>query len=57
LTLANARELEFVSKIESVIQTSTKNKFTSPLMFGDIEEGTGYKVMLLHWGDVYNNIS
>jgi hypothetical protein len=26
-------------------------------MFGDIEESTGSKVMLPHWGDIFNKIN
>jgi hypothetical protein len=52
-----ARELDFVSKMESIIHTSTKKEFTQPLTFGDTEASTGSKVVLPHWGDLYRKIS
>jgi hypothetical protein len=52
-----AKQLDFVSKTELVIHTSTKNKFTQPSTFGDTEVSTGSKVMLPHWGDLFNKIN
>jgi hypothetical protein len=50
------RNLDFVSKIELVIHTSTKNHFTQPLAFDDTEVSTRYKLMLPHWGDIFRKI-
>jgi hypothetical protein len=50
------RVFDFVSKTESVIRTSTKKKFTQPPTLVDTEASTGSKVMLPHWGDIFNKI-
>jgi hypothetical protein len=52
-----ARQLDFASKTESVICTSTKKQFIQPSAFSDTEATTGSKVVLPHWGDLYNKIS
>jgi hypothetical protein len=44
-------------KMESVIRTSTKKQFTQPPAFGDTEASTRSKVMLPHWGDIFNKIN
>jgi hypothetical protein len=56
-TLSVARELDFSSKTKYVICMSTKKQFIHPPMFNDTEVTTGYKVVLPHWGDLYNKIS
>ena len=43
--------------MELVIHASTINEFTEPLTFGDTEESTGSKAVLLHWGDLFNRIN
>jgi hypothetical protein len=52
-----ARELDFASKTESVIHTSTKKQFIQASAFSDTEATTGSKVVLLHWVDLYDKIS
>jgi hypothetical protein len=52
-----ARELDFSSKEEPVIRTSTKKEFSQPPTFGDTEASTGSKVVLPHWGDLFNRIN
>jgi hypothetical protein len=56
-TPSAARELDFTSKTESVIHTSTKKQFIQPPAFSDTEATTWSKVVLPHWGDLYNKIS
>jgi hypothetical protein len=53
-TPSAARELDFASKTESVIRTSTKKQFIQPSAFSDTEATTGSKVVLSHWVDLYN---
>jgi hypothetical protein len=43
-----ARELDFVSKTESIIYTSTKMKFSQPLTFDHIVTSIGSKIVLPH---------
>jgi hypothetical protein len=51
-----AREIDFVSRMESIICTSTKKEFSQPPEFRDTKASTGFKVLLLHWGDMYSKI-
>jgi hypothetical protein len=51
------RQLEFATKVESVIRTSTKKEFTQPPAFGDTEASTGPNIMLPQWGDLFNKIN
>jgi hypothetical protein len=52
-----ARDLDFSSKAEPIIFTSTKKEFSQPPTFGDTKESTGSKVVLPHWGDLFNRIN
>jgi hypothetical protein len=54
---AVAKELEFAPRLEPIIRTSTKKVFTQPLAFGDTEASTRTKVVLPHWGELFNKIS
>jgi hypothetical protein len=56
-TLDTVRELDFVSKTESTIHTSTKNEFSQSMAFCDTEISTRSKMVLPHWGDLYRKIS
>jgi hypothetical protein len=51
------RQLEFVTKVESIIRTSTNKAFAQPPAFGDTEASTGSKIMLPQWGDFFNWIN
>jgi hypothetical protein len=51
------RQLEFSTKVEPVIRTSTKKEFSQPPAFGDTEVSTGSKIMLPQWGDLFNRIN
>jgi hypothetical protein len=54
---AVAKELEFAPRLEPIIRTSTKKVFTQPLAFGDTEASMRTKVVLPHWGELFNKIS
>jgi hypothetical protein len=56
-TRGATRELDIYSKEEPIFCTSTKNEFSQPPKFSDTEESTGSKVVLLHWGDLFNRIN
>lgn len=51
------RQLEFDTRAEPIIKTSTKKAFSQPPTFGDIEESTGSKTMLPQWGDLFHKIN
>jgi hypothetical protein len=50
-------QLDFSSKVELVIRTSTKNAFFHPPAFGDTEVSTRSKIMLLRWGYLFTRIN
>jgi hypothetical protein len=50
------KQLEFSPKSEPVIRIYTKNIFSQPPSFGDIEENTRGKVVLPHCGELFKNI-
>ena len=56
-TLVTTRELDLVSNMDSIIQTSTKKKFTQPPSFGDTEASNGSKAMLPHWGGLFKKMN
>jgi hypothetical protein len=49
-----ARQLEYTPREEPVIRTSRKKAFVQPPVFNDTEGSTRSKVMLPHWGDLFN---
>jgi hypothetical protein len=56
-SLGATKQLEFILRSEPVIKTSTKNIFTQPLAFGDIEASAGTKETLPHWEELFKKIS
>jgi hypothetical protein len=51
------RQLEFSTRVEPIIKTSTKKEFSQPPSFGDTEASTGSKTMLPQWGYLFNKIN
>jgi hypothetical protein len=56
-SLGVVRQLEFSTRVELIIKTSTKKAFSQPPTFGDTEESTGSKIILPQWGDLFNRIN
>jgi hypothetical protein len=52
-----ARQIDFSTKMEPVIQTSTKKVFSQPPAFDHTKASIGSKVVLPQWGDLFNRIS
>jgi hypothetical protein len=50
------RKMEFTSKPTPIIKTITKEAFTQPLAFGDIEENIGTKTTFPRWEDLFKEI-
>jgi hypothetical protein len=51
-----AKQLEFTPKLVPVIKTSTKEVFTQPPAFGDIEESIRTKEVFPHWEELFKKI-
>jgi len=56
-TPGTTRQLEYASRVESVVKTSKKKYFVQPSVLGCIEANIISKVMLLQWRDLFNRIS
>jgi hypothetical protein len=51
------KQLEYSTRPEPVIKTSTKKFLIQPLTFGYIEASTGTKTTFPHWGELFKKIS
>jgi hypothetical protein len=49
--------LEYVLRLELVVNIAMKKVFIHPLAFGDTESSTGSKMAVPQWGDIFNRIS
>jgi hypothetical protein len=51
------KQLEYTSRLKPVIKTTMKNVSIQPPAFGDIEVSTGSRMVLPHWGELFNKIN
>jgi hypothetical protein len=51
-----AKQLEYALRLEHVIKTKTRKVFIDPPAFGYTKERIRSKIVLPHWGDLFNKI-